>query len=78
MKINFKGYKSNYNLFIDGQCFFRETDFSVGDGDEYDFTVQECLDADIPRIEEYFGGLDSDTREAVIDILETYYDGHDN
>ena len=78
MDINFKGYKSNYDLFICGECFRKATDFTVGDGDEYDFTVQECIDADMFDIEERFGALDAETREEIVDELEFYYRTHSN
>ena len=76
--ITFRGYSSNYELFIDGECFARDTDFMVGDCEEYDFTVQECVDADMLDIEDRFGALDDETRRAVVEKLESYYDGHNN
>lgn len=78
MTITFKGYRSNYELFIDGEGFHKDTDFTVGDGDEYDFTVEECVEADMAEIEERFGVLDAESREEIVDKLEFYYAGHNN
>lgn len=76
-------HKTDYSIYVDGiTCTFNNLDFSVGEGEGYDFTIDECVEADINEIRTAFYNDDreiaDDDFSAAWDAIYNYYASHNN
>lgn len=81
--IKFKGYSCNYDLWIGEFHFSQNTDgFSVGNGEKYDFTVDECVEADMDELKDRLYNSDAklskEEEEEIREHLEFYYSNKNN